>query len=56
MKIAVPTQLVPDLVEELVIDASGSYLDPSAVRWVLNEFDDYAIEQAILLKERKAGR
>jgi electron transfer flavoprotein beta subunit len=55
MKIAVPTQLVPDLVEELVIDASGSYLDPSAVRWVLNEFDDYAIEQAILLKERKGG-
>jgi electron transfer flavoprotein beta subunit len=56
MKIAVPTQLVPDLVEELVIDASGSYLDPGYVRWVLNEFDDYAIEQAILLKERKGGQ
>jgi electron transfer flavoprotein beta subunit len=56
MKIAVPTQLVPDLVEELVVDASGSCLDPSYVRWVLNEFDDYAIEQAILLKERKGGQ
>jgi len=35
---------------------AGSYLDPSYVRWVLNEFDDYAIEQAILLKERKGGQ
>jgi electron transfer flavoprotein beta subunit len=56
MKIAVPTQLVPDLVEELVVDPSGSCLDPSYVRWVINEFDDYAIEQAILLKERKGGQ
>jgi electron transfer flavoprotein beta subunit len=55
MKIAVPTQLVPDLVEELVIDSRGSCLDPDTVRWVLNEFDEYAIEQAILIKERQGG-
>jgi electron transfer flavoprotein beta subunit len=56
MNIVVLTQLVPDLVEELVIDASGLFLDPSTIRWVLNEFDDYAIEQAILLKERIGGQ
>ncbi len=56
MKIAVPTQLVPDLVEELVVDTSGACLDGDAVRWILNEFDDYAVEQAILLKERKGGQ
>lgn len=55
MKIVVVIQLVPDLVEELVIDANGVNLDPTRVRWVINEFDDFAIEQAILLKERNGG-
>lgn len=51
MKIAVPVQLVPDLVEELVINEQGDGLDSAYVRWILNEYDDHAIEQAILLKE-----
>ena len=55
MKIIVPVQLVPDLVEELVVDANGKTLDPSYLRWILNEFDDHAIEQAILLKEKLGG-
>jgi electron transfer flavoprotein beta subunit len=49
MKIICPVQLVPDLVEELVI--SGTRLDPDETSWLLNEFDDNAIEQAILFKE-----
>jgi electron transfer flavoprotein beta subunit len=52
MKIVVPVQLVPDLVEELVIDAGGKALDTFSIRWILNEFDDHAIEQAILIKEK----
>jgi electron transfer flavoprotein beta subunit len=55
MKIVVPIQLVPDLVEELVVDKSGVKLDPDAIAWIVNEFDDHAIEQAILLKERGGG-
>ncbi len=56
MNLVVPIKLVPDLVEELVIDASGARLDPDALRLKLNEFDDHAIEQAILLKEKGAGQ
>lgn len=52
MKIAVPIKFVPDLVEELSIDAGGAALDTSWLRLIINEFDDHAIEQAILLKER----
>ena len=52
MKIVVPVKLVPDLVEELTIEASGKALDTEFLRLKLNEFDDHAIEQAILLKER----
>ena len=56
MKILVPVQFVPDLVEELVIDAGGDRLDPYSIRWKLNEFDEHAIEQAILLKEKYGGQ
>ncbi len=52
MKIAVPIKFVPDLVEELSIDSSGAALDTTWLRLIINEFDDHAIEQAILLKER----
>lgn len=55
MKIAVPIILVPDLVEELEIDPSGKALDMTWGRYKVNEFDDHAIEQAILLKEKNGG-
>jgi len=52
MNIIVPVKLVPDLVEELSIDANGKALDTAWLRLIINEFDDHAIEQAILLKEK----
>jgi len=48
--------VVPDLVEELAIDDSGAALDTDWLRLMLSEFDDHAIEQAILLKERDGGQ
>jgi len=56
MNIIVPIKMVPDLVEELSIDPSGAALDTAWLRLILNEFDDHAIEQAILLKERLGGQ
>ena len=55
MNIVVLVKLVPDLVEELIISESGAALDQTWMRLVINEFDDHAIEQAILLKERWGG-
>jgi electron transfer flavoprotein beta subunit len=55
MNIVVAVKFVPDLVEELEIDESGAALDMTYMRLILNEFDDHAIEQAILLKESGAG-
>ncbi len=52
MDVVVLVKLVPDLVEELTIDAEGKALDLSFARLIINEFDEHAIEQAILLKER----
>jgi electron transfer flavoprotein beta subunit len=56
MNIAIPVKLVPDLVEELAIDASETSLDYDWLRLKLNELDDHAIEQGLLLKERYGGQ
>lgn len=56
MNIVVPVKLVPDLVEELEVDESGAALDTTWLRLIISEFDDHAIEQAILLKERGGGQ
>jgi len=55
MNIAVLIKLVPDLVEELEIDGSGIALDTTWLRLIINEVDEHALEQALLLKERNGG-
>ena len=55
MNIVVPIKLVPDLVEDLEIAESGTALDTSWLRLILNEVDEHALEQALLLKERQGG-
>lgn len=51
MHIAVVLRLVPDVAEELEIAESGCDIDREWVALKLNEFDDHALEEAILLKE-----
>ena len=51
MKIIVLLKQVPDLVEDLEVDDSGTQLDFEYLKMKLNEFDDHALEEAILIKE-----
>ena len=55
MNIVVLVKLVPDLVEEVEIDAKGASVDTTFMRLIINEPDDHALEQAIILKEREGG-
>jgi electron transfer flavoprotein beta subunit len=55
MNIAVLIKLVPDLVEELEIAGDGKTLDTTFMRMIINEPDEHAVQQAILLKERGGG-
>ena len=55
MNIIVPIKQVPDLVEELEIDSSGTSLDREWLKFKVNEFDDHALEEALLLKEEHGG-
>lgn len=51
MNIIVPIKQVPDLVEELEIDSSGKDLDREWLKFKVSEFDDHALEEALLIKE-----
>jgi electron transfer flavoprotein beta subunit len=51
MNIAVVVRQVPDLIEPLEVDSSGTAFDLGSASFIVNESDDHALEQAILLKE-----
>ncbi len=55
MNIVVVVRQVPDLIEPLDVAASGDALDLSGASFILNESDDHALEQALLLKESGGG-
>ncbi len=55
MQIIVCVKHVPDLVEELEIADDGKGLSRDFLKFVVNEFDDQALEQGLLLKEQTGG-
>ncbi len=55
MNIIVPIKQVPDLVEELEINSAGTDLDREWLKMKLNEFDDHALEEALLLKDEQGA-
>jgi electron transfer flavoprotein beta subunit len=46
---------VPDTETRVKVAADGRTLDPAGVTWVLNPYDEYAIEAALQLKEKLAA-
>lgn len=56
MELYVVLKMVPDTVEELNVSADGKSLDAEFLRFKLNEPDEHALEQALLLKEEHAGK
>jgi electron transfer flavoprotein beta subunit len=55
MNIVVALKQIPNLTDELEIDAGGAALDYDALTYVLNEFDEQALEEAVLAKEAAGG-
>jgi electron transfer flavoprotein beta subunit len=55
MNIIVCMKQVPDSETRVKIAADGKSVDVSAVNFVINPFDEYAIEEAIRLKEKFGG-
>jgi electron transfer flavoprotein beta subunit len=55
MDILVLLKLVPDVVEELEVAPDGKSLDTQWLRLRVNETDEHALEEALLLKENHGG-
>src|SRR5512144_874963 len=51
MNVAVAIRLMPKMGDELEVDESGTDIDRELVDLAINEFDDQALEEAVLLKE-----
>ena len=51
VRIVVPLKAVPDLVEEIEFTPEGTDIDREYLKFVLNEWDDQALEEALLVKE-----
>ena len=46
---------VPDTETRVKVAADGRSLDPAGVTWVLNPYDEYAVEQALRVREQQGG-
>lgn len=55
MKIVVCMKRVPDTEAKIKIDASGKAIETTGFEFVPNPFDEYAVEEAVKLKEKIAG-
>jgi electron transfer flavoprotein beta subunit len=55
VKIAVCIKRVPDTETRIKIGADGKSIDESGVKFVPNPFDEYAVEEALKLKEQTNG-
>lgn len=55
MKIYVCIKQVPDTETKIKILPDQSGIDPAGVKWVMNPYDEYAIEEAIKFRDKNAG-
>ncbi len=51
MKILVPIKRVPDYQAKIKIKNDGSGVETDGIKWIVNPFDEIAVEEAIKLKE-----
>ena len=56
MNLVVCLAMVPDTVDELTVAADQRSLDTEFLRFKLNDPDEHALEQALLLKEKYGGQ
>lgn len=55
MKIAVCVSHVPDTATKIVIGSDNKTIDPNGVTYIVNPYDEFAIEEALKTKEKLSG-
>ncbi len=52
MKILVCIKQVPDMESKFKVNAAGNWYEETDLAWRMNEYDEYAVEQAVQLKQQ----
>ncbi|HSG30061.1 MAG TPA: electron transfer flavoprotein subunit beta/FixA family protein, partial [Thermodesulfobacteriota bacterium] len=55
MKSIVIVRQTPDTEAKINVASSGDSIDPEGIKWVLNPYDEFAVEEAIRNKEKNGG-
>ena len=55
MKIIVCIKQVPDTETRIRIDSGGKGIEEGDINWIVSPYDEYAIEEALRIKEAKGG-
>src|SRR5262245_42509943 len=55
MKLLVGVKHVPDTETKIKLAADGRGLDESGVKWIISPYDEYALEQALRIREARGG-
>ncbi len=55
MKIVVCVKFVPDTASKIKVAPSGNEVDYADITFVVNPYDEFAVEEAIKLKEKLGG-
>jgi len=55
MNLCVLTAHVPDTASVIKVGAAGNRIDETGLKWVISPYDEYAMEEALKLKEARGG-
>lgn len=55
MNIYVCIKQVPDTETKIKLNADSSGIDTTGVKWIMSPYDEFAVEEALRLKEKNAG-
>lgn len=55
MNIVVCVKQVPDTETKVTPLADGSFIETTGVKWIMNPYDEFAVEQALLIKQTNAA-
>ena len=55
MKLAVCVSHVPDTATRIKVGSDGKTIDPNGVTYIINPYDEYAVEEALKVKEKSGS-
>ena len=55
MNIVVCVKQVPDTETKVIPAANGTFIETTGIKWIMNPYDEFAVEQALLIKQSNAA-